>query len=103
MSRRDSQQACRTPGRAKRQVLLAVGVPLGMIFGGALQNWARTVLPSGVVKEFFTSGLTWQSGPAFAVNFFVGSFAVGPMAIDISLLSVVVAAMTVRWLLYIFE
>lgn len=103
MSRRESQPTSRGPGSTKRQVLLAIGVPLGMIFGGALQNWARTVLPSGVVKQFFTSGLTWQSGPAVVVNFFIGSFSVGPMAIDISLLSVVVAAVTVRWLLYIFE
>lgn len=103
MRRRESQPASRGPVNAKRRVLLTIGVPLGMIFGGALQNWARTILPSGVVKQFFTSGLTWQSGPGVVINFFIGSFAVGPMAIDVSLLSVAVAALTIRWLLVIFE
>jgi hypothetical protein len=103
MSRRDSQPASRDAGRTKRQVLLAIGVPLGMVFGGALQNWARTVLPSGVVKQFFTSALTWQSGPAVRLDFFIGSITFGPAAIDVSLLSAVVAAVTLRWLLHIFE
>lgn len=94
-----SQRAQRT----RRRILLGVGIPLGMIFGGALQNLARVVLPAGVVKEIFTSGLTWQSGPTIRLNLLVGSVSLGPAAIDISLLSLLVLFLTVRALLYIFE
>ncbi|HET7632365.1 MAG TPA: hypothetical protein VFK16_08630 [Gemmatimonadaceae bacterium] len=103
MPSHEQQLPSRGAARNRRRIVLWVGIPLGMIFGAALQNLARVLLPSGVVKQIFTSGLTWQSGPRIQLDLLVGSLSLGPAAVDISLLSVIVVFLTVRALLFIFE
>jgi hypothetical protein len=47
---------------------------------------ARRFLPPSAVKEFFTTGVTPSLGP-LTVDLVVLKFAVGPVAVDVSLLS----------------
>jgi hypothetical protein len=93
----------RSDGKRRTRTVLGVAIPLGLIVGGALQNIARIVLPYSATKVFFTSGLTWTSGPVKHLNFIIGSIGLGPFAIDISLIGVVGAVATVRVLLTLFE
>jgi hypothetical protein len=93
----------RSDGRRRTRVIVGLAVPLGLIVGGALQDIARIVLPYSATKVFFTSGLTWTSGPMRHLNFIIGSLGLGPFAIDISLIGVVGAVATVRILLALFE
>ncbi len=61
----------------------------GFIFGGFLQQLARTVLPSGAVKEFLNLGLVTPSVGPLSIDLVILKFAVGPIALDVSLLSLV--------------
>lgn len=64
----------------------AVTLAIGFIVGGALTQVARVFLPSGAVKEFFTTGVQPSFGP-FQMDLIILKFAVGPVALDVSLLS----------------
>ena len=50
--------------------------------------FARKFLPVGAVKEFLTTGATPSLGP-LKVDLVILSFSVGPIALDVSLLSLV--------------
>ena len=50
--------------------------------------FARRFLPPGAVKEFLTTGVTPSIG-ALPVDLIIIKFALGPIAIDVSLLSLV--------------
>lgn len=65
----------------------------GFIAGGVLTQVARKFLPPGSAKEFFTTGVTPSIGP-LTLDLVILKFGVGPIAFDVSLLSVlgVVAA-----------
>jgi hypothetical protein len=76
----------------------AVVLALGFIMGGLLTQVARHFLPAGAVKEFLTSGVTPSLG-ALSIDLIIVKFAVGPVALDVSLLSflgVLVAYLSAR-------
>jgi hypothetical protein len=58
----------------------------GFVSGGLLTQIARRFLPAGAVKEFLTTGVTPGIGP-LPVDLIILKFAVGPVALDVSLLS----------------
>jgi hypothetical protein len=58
----------------------------GFVSGGLLTQVARLFLPAGAVKEFLTTGVTPAVGP-IPVDLIILKFAVGPVALDVSLLS----------------
>lgn len=61
---------------------------VGFIVGGFLTQFARAFLPPGAVKEFLTTGVTPSLGP-LQVDLIIVRFALGPIALDVSLLSLV--------------
>ncbi len=61
---------------------------IGFIVGGALTQIARRFMPAGAVKEFLTTGVTPSLGPLH-VDLVILTFAIGPVALDVSLLSLV--------------
>jgi hypothetical protein len=76
-------------GSAKhRPVFHGVVLAIGFIVGGVLTQAARRFLPAGAVKEFLTTGMTPSFGP-LTVDLLILKFALGPVAIDVSLLSLV--------------
>ncbi len=58
----------------------------GFVAGGLLTQVARRFLPAGAVKEFLTTGVTPAVGP-LPVDLIILKFAIGPIALDVSLLS----------------
>ncbi|BAH38973.1 MAG TPA: DUF4321 domain-containing protein [Gemmatimonas aurantiaca] len=58
----------------------------GFVAGGLLTQVARRFLPPGAVKEFLTTGVTPAVGP-LPIDLIILKFAVGPVALDVSLLS----------------
>jgi hypothetical protein len=60
----------------------------GFVAGGLLTLVARRFLPSGAVKEFLTTGVQPSFGP-LSVDLIIFNFALGPVALDVSLLSLV--------------
>jgi hypothetical protein len=75
------------PRGAARKGALFHGLVLaaGFITGGVLTQVARRFLPPSAVKEFFTTGVTPSLGP-FTVDLAILKFALGPVAVDVSLL-----------------
>lgn len=61
---------------------------VGFVVGGFLTQFARKFLPVGAVKEFLTTGVTPSVGPLH-VDLVILNFALGPIALDVSLLSLV--------------
>lgn len=68
-----------------RPVFHAVVLAIGFVIGGAMTRLARAVIPSGTVKEFLTTAVTPSIGPLH-IDLVVVTFAVGPVALDVSLL-----------------
>lgn len=66
----------------------ALVLAIGFIVGGALTQIARRFMPPGAVKEFLTTGVTPSLGPLH-VDLVILTFAIGPVALDVSLLSLV--------------
>jgi len=64
----------------------ALVLTIGFIVGGFLTQFARKFLPPGAVKEFLTTGVTPQLGPLH-IDLVIVRFALGPVALDVSLLS----------------
>jgi hypothetical protein len=60
----------------------------GFVTGGLFTAAARRWLPAGAVKEFLTTGVTPSLGP-LPVDLVILSFSVGPVVLDVSLLSLV--------------
>ncbi|WP_411282401.1 DUF4321 domain-containing protein [Gemmatimonas sp.] len=58
----------------------------GFVAGGLVTQVARRFLPAGAVKEFLTTGVTPAIGP-LPIDLIILKFAVGPVALDVSLLS----------------
>ena len=78
------------PRGAARRGAVFHGVVLasGFIVGGLLTAVARKFLPPGSAKEFFTTGVTPTVGP-LTLDVVIVKFALGPVAVDVSLLSLV--------------
>ena len=78
-----------TRGLAKhRPGFHAIVLACGFVIGGLLAQVGRAFLPAGPVKEFLTAGVTPQIG-AININLIIINFAVGPVALDVSLMSLV--------------
>ncbi len=76
-------------GTANRRPLFhAVVLAIGFVVGGFLTVAARTFLPAGAVKEFLTTGVTPSIGP-LQLDLVILRMAIGPVALDVSLLSLV--------------
>ena len=76
-------------GSAKhRPVFHVVVLAIGFVVGGFLTEFCRRFLPAGAVKEFLTTGVTPSMGP-LPIDLVIIKFAVGPVAMDVSLLSLV--------------
>ncbi|MGH7636375.1 MAG: DUF4321 domain-containing protein [Gemmatimonadaceae bacterium] len=76
-------------GSAKhRPVFHGVVLAIGFVVGGVLTQVARRFLPAGAVKEFLTTGLTPSVGP-LTIDLLILKFSLGPVLIDVSLLSLV--------------
>jgi Domain of unknown function (DUF4321) len=76
-------------GTATRRPLFHVLVlACGFVVGGFMTQFARRFLPVGAVKEFLTTGVTPSLGP-LQIDLVILKFAIGPIAMDVSLLSLV--------------
>ena len=64
--------------------VLAVGFVVGGFMNGAARKW----LPTGAVKEFLTTGVTPSLGH-IDLDLVIFKFGIGPLAMDVSLLSLV--------------
>ena len=73
---------------SKRPGFYAITLAIGFIVGAALTQAARIFLPAGAAKEFFTTGVTPSFGPV-TLDLIILKFALGPVALDVSLLSLV--------------
>ena len=69
-----------------RPVFHLVVLASGFVAGGLVTQVARRFLPAGAVKEFLTTGVTPAIGP-IPIDLIILKFAVGPVALDVSLLS----------------
>lgn len=74
------------PRARHRPGFYALILTVGFIVGGVLNVVARRFLPTGAVKEFLTTGVTPTFGPLH-IDLVILKFVVGPMALDVSLLS----------------
>jgi hypothetical protein len=61
---------------------------IGFIVGGAVQQLARLFFPGGAAKQFLTAGVTPSIGP-LPIDLVLIKFVLGPIALDVSLLSLV--------------
>lgn len=66
----------------------ALVLAIGFIVGGAVQQLARLFLPGGAAKQFLTAGVTPSIGP-LPIDLVLIKFVLGPVALDVSLLSLV--------------
>jgi hypothetical protein len=64
----------------------ALVLTIGFIVGGLLTQVSRRFLPAGAVKEFLTAGVTPSFGP-LRIDLIIINFAIGPVALDVSLMS----------------
>ncbi|MBL8995901.1 MAG: DUF4321 domain-containing protein [Gemmatimonadales bacterium] len=79
----------RPQGSAKhRPGFHAIVLSVGFVLGGFLTQFCRMFLPSGAVKEFLTTGVTPSMGP-LSINLVIVNIGLGPIALDVSLLSIV--------------
>jgi hypothetical protein len=60
----------------------------GFLLGGFLTAFLRRFLPDSPTKDFFTYAVQPELGPV-PVNLLVVHFTLGPVAVDVSLLSLV--------------
>jgi len=67
-------------------VFHALVLAAGFITGGLLTQVGRKFLPPGAVKTVFTDGVTPSFGP-IPIDLVILKFAIGPVALDVSLLS----------------
>lgn len=72
----------------RRPVFHSIALAIGFVVGGAFTQVARKFLPPGAVKEVLTTGVTPSFGP-LTIDLVILKFALGPVALDVSLLSLV--------------
>ena len=80
--------ALRSGSSKHRPGFHAIVLTIGFIAGGAMQQAARILFPAGAAKEFLTAGVTASIGP-LPIDLILIKFALGPVAIDVSILSLV--------------
>lgn len=64
----------------------ALVLTIGFIAGGATQAVCERILPAGPAREFLTAGVTPSAGP-LKLDLILISLSLGPVAVDVSLLS----------------
>lgn len=74
------------PIATRRPLFHGLVLAAGFVVGGFMTQFARRFLPVGAVKEFLTTGVTPSLGPLH-VDLVILKFALGPIALDVSLLS----------------
>ncbi|MEP7382114.1 MAG: DUF4321 domain-containing protein [Gemmatimonadota bacterium] len=72
----------------RRPLFHGIVLAVGFVVGGFLTQFSRRFLPLGAVKELLTTGVTPSLGP-LQVDLVILKFALGPVALDVSLLSLV--------------
>lgn len=72
----------------RRPLFHVLVLSVGFVTGGFMTHFARRFLPVGAVKEFLTTGVTPQLGP-LNIDLVILNFTMGPIALDVSLLSLV--------------
>lgn len=76
-------------GQARHRPRFHVAVlAAGFVTGGLLTQVARRFLPPGAPKEFFTAGIAPSVGP-LSIDLIILKFTLGPVVLDVSLLSLV--------------
>ncbi len=76
----------------RRPRFYAAVLVAGFLLGGFLNAFLRKVLPDSPTKAFFTYSVQGEVGPV-PINLLVVHFTVGPVGVDISLLSIVGVAL----------
>jgi len=71
-----------------RPMFHAIVLAIGFVVGGFMTQFSRRFLPAGAVKEFLTTGVHPSMGP-LPIDLVILNFAIGPIALDVSLLSLV--------------
>lgn len=71
-----------------RPAFHAIVLTVGFVVGGFMTVASRRFLPPGAVKEFLTTGVTPSVGP-LQLDLIILKMAIGPVALDVSLLSLV--------------
>lgn len=79
--------AARGPSK-HRPVFHLIVLSVGFVTGGLMTQVARSFTPPGAVKEFLTTGITPSVGP-LSIDLIILKFSLGPVALDVSLLSLV--------------
>jgi hypothetical protein len=64
----------------------ALILAIGFVVGGFMTQFARMFLPAGAVKELLTTGVTPALGPV-KLDLIIINVSLGPIALDVSLLS----------------
>ena len=72
----------------RRPMFHGVVLSIGFVVGGFMTLLARKFLPMGAVKEFLTTAFTPSLGP-LQVDLIILKFGLGPIALDVSFLSLV--------------
>mgnify|MGYP003576733068 CR=1 FL=1 len=72
----------------RRPLFHGVVLSIGFVVGGFMTLLARKFLPMGAVKEFLTTAFTPSLGPV-QVDLIILKFALGPVALDVSFLSLI--------------
>jgi len=78
----------RSSSSRHRPAFHAIVLTVGFVVGGFMTVAARSFLPPGAVKEFLTTGVTPSVGP-LQLDLIILKMAIGPVALDVSLLSLV--------------
>jgi uncharacterized protein DUF4321 len=72
----------------RRPFFHMVVLSVGFVAGGFMTHLARKFLPMGAAKEFMTTAVRPELGPIH-IDLIIVNFALGPIAFDVSLLSLV--------------
>ena len=75
------------PSGPRRPRFYAVILATGFLLGGFLQAFLQRVLPDSPARTFFTMAARGEFGPV-KFNLLVIDFTVGPLGVEVSLLSV---------------
>ena len=86
MAQRLSSSSSQRGSSKHRPGFHALVLTIGFVAGGAFQSAARQFLPPGPAKEFLTAGADLYMPPV-PISLILLKFTLGPVAIDVSLLS----------------
>lgn len=79
--------ASRGPSK-NRPVFHLIVLSSGFVAGRLTTELARMFLPTGSIKDFLTTAVSPSLGP-LSIDLVISKFAVGPVSLDVSVLSLV--------------